>query len=213
MDSGCILLMPKRDNHGRQLVVIRVGKLPIDKINKNDFIHNMVVMIETALCDEKTQVHGFVLMVDFSDYSTKNQRFLTIDDRRKMLNIWQKNLPARLKELHMYNMGNFAEFILTVIRMALTEKMKKRFHIHGEMLESVYKMVDKAFLPEEYLPDDYTGPSAGPISDITENMMKKLKDPTIAAYLRMLFNPEYGIDESKRLDDVPSESFTQLNVD
>ena len=31
---------------------------------------------------------------------------------------------------------------------------------------SVYEMIEKCHLPEEYLPDDYTGPSAGKIADI-----------------------------------------------
>lgn len=33
-------------------------------------------------------------------------------------------------------------------------------------MESIYKHVPMDLLPEEYLPDDYNGPSAGPIADI-----------------------------------------------
>jgi len=34
-------------------------------------------------------------------------------------------------------------------------------------MESVYKAVGMDVLPDEYLPDDYTGPSAGPIQQLT----------------------------------------------
>ena len=33
-------------------------------------------------------------------------------------------------------------------------------------MTSVYDVVDKSVLPDEYLPDDYTGPSAGPLKQI-----------------------------------------------
>ena len=33
-------------------------------------------------------------------------------------------------------------------------------------MANVYDFVDKAVLPDEYLPDEYTGPSAGPEKQI-----------------------------------------------
>ena len=33
-------------------------------------------------------------------------------------------------------------------------------------MANVYEVIDKAVLPDEYLPDDYTGPSAGPLKQI-----------------------------------------------
>ena len=33
-------------------------------------------------------------------------------------------------------------------------------------MESLYKVVDMELLPKEFLPDDYTGPSAGSMADI-----------------------------------------------
>jgi len=33
-------------------------------------------------------------------------------------------------------------------------------------MESLYKAIGMDILPDEYLPDDYTGPSAGPIQQI-----------------------------------------------
>ena len=30
-------------------------------------------------------------------------------------------------------------------------------------MASVYEIIDKSVLPDEYLPDDYIGPSAGPL--------------------------------------------------
>jgi len=35
-----------------------------------------------------------------------------------------------------------------------------------DTLESLYKAIGMEVLPDEYLPDDYTGPSAGPLQQI-----------------------------------------------
>ena len=40
-----------------------------------------------------------------------------------------------------------------------------QMHIH-DTAESLYKAVGIEVLPDEYLPDDYTGPSAGPLQQI-----------------------------------------------
>ena len=36
-----------------------------------------------------SQVNGMVLVIDATGYSMKHQSYMTIEDRRKMLNIWQ----------------------------------------------------------------------------------------------------------------------------
>jgi len=40
-----------------------------------------------------------------------------------------------------------------------------QIHVHGTA-ESLYKSVGMDVLPDEYLPDDYTGPSAGSLQAI-----------------------------------------------
>ena len=37
---------------------------------------------------------------------------------------------------------------------------------------SVYEEIDKSILPEEYLPDDYKGSSAGKIKDIVGKLFR-----------------------------------------
>ena len=39
-------------------------------------------------------------------------------------------------------------------------------HVHGQNLTTVYDQIDMSMLPEEYLPDDYTGPNAGTVQEI-----------------------------------------------
>ena len=55
--------------------------------------------------------------------------------------------------------------------------------VHHTMV-SVYDMIDKCHLPTEYLPDDYTGPSAGSIADIAGRFL---------SYTNILLEQENGV--------------------
>ena len=39
-------------------------------------------------------------------------------------------------------------------------------YLHGKNMAKVYEHIDMSCLPDEYLPDDYEGPSAGPTKQI-----------------------------------------------
>ena len=52
-------------------------------------------------------------------------------------------------------------------------------HFHGKNMANAYDFIDKAVLPEEYLPDDYKGPSAGPEKQIIGNTFKLIANAEI----------------------------------
>ena len=47
--------------------------------------------------------------------------------------------------------------------------------MHGQSMMSVYRQIDMSLLPDEYLPDDYGGPSAGSLEDITGKLVLSLR--------------------------------------
>ena len=47
--------------------------------------------------------------------------------------------------------------------------------MHGQSMMSVYRQIDMSLLPDEYLPDDYDGPSAGSLEDITGKLVLSLR--------------------------------------
>ena len=53
----------------------------------------------------------------------------------------------------------------TIANMNLVHSIPK-VKLHGRNMANVYEEIDKSVLPDEYLPDDYTGPSAGPVSQV-----------------------------------------------
>ena len=54
--------------------------------------------------------------------------------------------------------------VIALIDVAAT-RCTLQIHVH-DTAESLYKSVGMDVLPDEYLPDDYNGPSAGPLQEI-----------------------------------------------
>ena len=52
----------------------------------------------------------------------------------------------------------------------VTLTLQVRVH---ETMVSIYDQFDPSILPEEYLPDDYNGPTAGTVSEIAGNATKQ----------------------------------------
>ena len=48
--------------------------------------------------------------------------------------------------------------------------------LHGKNLANVYDTIDVSVLPEEYLPDEYTGLSAGATEQIVGKTSYKIQD-------------------------------------
>lgn len=47
-----------------------------------------------------------------------------------------------------------------------------QMEMFGENLEKVYKVVPKRMLPDEYMPDDYDGPSAGSLKSLVGELLE-----------------------------------------
>ena len=72
----------------------------------------------------------------------------------------------KVKQLNFYNVGPFIQFAMMLVNTTLSSKLQKRVKTHSLGLESLYKVVDKSLLPDEYSPDNYDGPTAGTCDDV-----------------------------------------------
>lgn len=215
LDDG-IVLKCGRDKEGRQVLIIRPGYIDanLKKYNKAALFRCMsCVLDEVYMLHEENQVHGTVILVDLDRLTLKHQTKITMEDRKNFLQSWQKHYPARIKGMHIYNIGAFAEFVMLLVKFAMSEKIQQRIVLHGQILEGVYKHLPLECLPEEYLPDDYTGPHAGSTKEIIERMKANLANPKVRERILYLSKPEFGIDERLKPDDTPQASFRKLNID
>lgn len=213
--QGIYLPLPGRDKDGRKLVIVRLGAMdPKGKMNTfEDVMRANLALFDYILLDENIQVNGLVFVIDLTGFTRHHFVSSGVDNTRKCMLVTQKALPGRIKELHYYNTGPVFESIFNMIRPMMSEKLRNRVHVHGQNLSTVYDQLDMSTLPEEYLPDDYTGPNAGTVQDIANKLADELLSPPVRDFIRDLHSDKYGVDLTlKPEDDIPQASFRKLNV-
>ncbi|WAR15547.1 TTPAL-like protein [Mya arenaria] len=106
-------------------------------------------------------------------------------------------LPIRLKSMNGYREPHFFDLVYAFVEPFLPQKMKDRFHLHGQSMVKLYKDLGYECFPNEYLPDDYEGPRAGTYSEIVDEMVEDMSKPEFLEYIRDLSSGHYGVDKIK----------------
>jgi len=209
------MVLPKKDKNGCPILLYRLGLSDVGgkMFTVDDEIRAAMAITYQTAGDENNQVNGFVFIWDMTGFSAKHMTRWKMDDLKKWNSTWQKSMPGRFKAFHYYNTGSIFEALMAMTQPFMPKKYQERIFVHDTM-ESLYKVVDPELLPIEYLPDDYTGPNAGTISEIIAKTKRELTDPTYRNMLLERTSNKYGVDESKRpAFKAVNESFRKLAVD
>ncbi|KAL4235050.1 Tyrosine-protein phosphatase non-receptor type 9 [Mactra antiquata] len=219
MKTGFYVVPKKRDKHGRRVIIEKLSRLDMNKVKKEWGVDNVFKTI-TLICDwanqdENVQVNGIVVFIDNSDVTMGHMMTIwSPENGKKIMQFYQNSLPARMKGLHMYNEPSFFDAMYALFSPLMKQKTKDRMFLHGRSLSKVYGELGMEVLPDEYLPDDYDGPSVGSCENIVDEMINDMHTPQFKAYMKKISSNEYGVDLSlKKGDDTPVASFRKLNVD
>lgn len=215
-----IYFSPKKlDKDGRRLIFGRLGVVDPDKLKKEygsaTVFRTMCLVANWVVRDENCQVNGIKVLIDWSGITLQHASIMfTEGNAKRFMNFYQNSLPKRLKGINMYNEPPFFDAFFTIVSSFMKAKTKSRVKLHGRNMANVYEVIDKAVLPDEYLPDDYTGPSAGPLNQILDEMISDMMDSDYRDYIKKLSSSKYGVEISKKpKDQEPVGSFRKLTVD
>lgn len=209
----------KRDSQGRRIVIEQLGNLDIELVKKKYGVDNvfrtMVLICDWLNRDENVQVNGLSVFIDLTNVTMKHHlTLMNMENGKKMMQFYQNSLPGRMKGLHMYNEPPFFDALWELFKPLMREKSRNRMCLHGKNMANVYEKIEMSVLPEEYLPDDYTGPSAGPAKQIVEEMIEDMMKPEFREYMKELSGDKYGVDLDRKKQSIPTvASFRKLNID
>lgn len=216
MKDGFAFKGKKKNAEGQTIMFVTYPRTEPwgERYAPNDVLRAFVMMsYECFLIDEETQVNGIVIVDDLTGMTLRHQTVFGLSELKSFMSGWHRNIPARVKKFVIYNVGTFAEFVLSIIKRTMPESLQDRFVNAGSNLENVYKEIPMEILPVEYLPDDYKGPNGGTMRGLVDDYMAHLSSPEVRARLLYLSSAKFGVDETKRPKDATAESFRKLNVD
>ncbi|XP_064107324.1 retinol-binding protein pinta-like isoform X5 [Macrobrachium nipponense] len=212
LEMGEVLPLPGYDPKGRKMILVRSGahdpkEYEMDEVFKATCFINDIMFEE----DEQAGITGIVNVLDMDGVTAAHMMQMSPALVKKVMTIWQEGYPMRPKGLNYINTPAAFDTVFNIFKSFMKEKMKKRIHIHGSDLESLYKEVPKECLPVEY------GGTNGTIEEIKDYWIKRVD----ARRDWLLEDEKYGVDESKRpgkpkttVDLFGIEgSFRKLNID
>lgn len=217
--SGLMLCPRVYDKHGRRFVVGRPGGIDYHMLKSKDGLDTLykasIMIYEWLATDENVQVNGLVAMSDYTGITLEFLKVWKPENKKKLMGYFQKSLPIRFKGFHLYNEPAFFDAMYAVMAPFIRQKFKDRMFMHGKSLVKIFEEIGMSAFPDEYLPDDYDGPSAGSVKEITEQMIEDMMKPEFRNYIVETSSGKYGVDLHKRktADKVPEASFRKLNVD
>ncbi|XP_050697147.1 retinol-binding protein pinta-like isoform X1 [Eriocheir sinensis] len=212
LELGTFLPLPGYDHDGRRVVIILAGGHD-PKLHSMDEVFKATHLISDIMIDEDEQlsITGVVQILDLKGVTAAHALQMSPPLVKKAMTIWQDGYPMRPKGLNYINTPEAFNTVFNIFKSFMKEKMKRRVHIHGSDMESLYKEVPRDILPVEY------GGTNGTVEEIKNYWLQRLD----ARRDWLLEDEKFCVDESKRPGKAKTSadlfgiegSFRKLNVD
>nr|XP_042907716.1 alpha-tocopherol transfer protein-like [Parasteatoda tepidariorum] len=149
-DSGVCSCLPYRDDHGSFVFVFNISKWDPDILSFQVIVSAMTGTVLCCVEDLATQVCGVQILVDMQGLYMKQIRQITPRYIQLISHALRNTLPLIFKGIHIVNESFLFGPIYSVLKIFLSEKIKKRFHFHGSDTKHLQKYLPKDILPAEY---------------------------------------------------------------
>lgn len=138
------------DHYGRKILVLFAANWDQSRYTLVDILRAILLSLEAMIEDPELQVNGFVLIIDWSNFTFKQASKLTPSMLRLAIEGLQDSFPARFGGIHFVNQPWYIHALYTVIRPFLKEKTRKRIFLHGNNLNSLHQLIHPEILPSEF---------------------------------------------------------------
>ncbi|XP_056290749.1 clavesin-1-like [Pseudoliparis swirei] len=138
------------DQHGRKILILFASNWDQSRNSFTDILRAILLSLEVLIENPELQINGFVLIIDWSNFSFKQASKLTPTILKLAIEGLQDSFPARFGGVHLVNQPWFVHAMFTIIRPFLKDKTRKRIFLHGNNLNSLHLLLQPEFLPSEF---------------------------------------------------------------
>lgn len=150
-EQGIFQLMPLRDQHGRRMLVLEVGKKwKPSKCSLDDIFRTVQLGVLSSMAEPMSQINGSLVIFDMEALPITHVVQFTPAFAAMLLDYVQDCLCIRLKAVHIVNNSKIFNMIFAVFKPFIKEKLRKRIFFHGKNWESLAKHIDRDRLPVKY---------------------------------------------------------------
>lgn len=129
-DQNILTVLPNRDQLGRRILIIELGKKwKPKKCSLDEVFKGCVLYLEAAMLEPATQIAGAVVIFDMDGLSMSQVPYFTPAFAKRIVDWLQDAMPLRVKNIHIVNQPYIFNVVFSVFKAFLREKLKSRVRI------------------------------------------------------------------------------------
>lgn len=148
LQDGFPGVLKSRDRRGRCVLVMNATNWDCSYTLVSIY-RALLISLEHLTKDRENQANGFVVIVDWTEFSFKQSTKLAPKVLKLMIEGLQDCFPARFKGIHFIGQPWYVDAALMVIKQFLKDKIKERIYVHGNNLSTLFDYVPRDILPTE----------------------------------------------------------------
>ncbi|XP_043491340.1 alpha-tocopherol transfer protein-like isoform X2 [Polistes fuscatus] len=149
--QNILTVLPTRDQHGRRVLIIQLGKKwKHNQCSLDEIYKGCVLYLEAAMLEPATQVAGAIVIFDMDGLSLPQTWQFTPPFAKRLVELLQDAMPLRVKNLHIINQPYIFNMVFALFKPFLREKLKSRIIFHGTDRKSLHQYIAPSCLPECY---------------------------------------------------------------
>ncbi|KAK6492100.1 clavesin-1 [Huso huso] len=138
------------DQYGRKILILFASNWDQSRNSFVDILRAILLSLEVLIEDPELQINGFILIIDWSNFSFKQASKLTPTILKLAIEGLQDSFPARFGGIHFVNQPWYIHALYTIIKPFLKDKTRKRIFLHGNNLNSLHQLIFPECLPSEF---------------------------------------------------------------
>lgn len=159
--DGFPSILEERDRRGRKVLIFYTSNWDPNLYSLEVVYRAFLLSLEKLLEDKQNQSQGFIVIVDWTNFTLRQSSHLTPKTLKLMIEGLQDCFPAQFKAIHFIAQPWYVEAALAVIKPFLKEKTRNRIKLHGGNLSTLHECITKDILPTELGGE---GPSPNPLN-------------------------------------------------
>ncbi|CAB3230633.1 unnamed protein product [Arctia plantaginis] len=150
-NQNVLTVLPTRDQHGRRVLVLELGKKwKPSKCSLDEFFKGCVLFLEAAMLEPETQICGAVVIFDMEGLSMQHVLQFTPSFANRIVEWLQEAIPLRIKGLYIINQPFIFDMVFKVFKPFLKEKLRSRIVFTGSDKKLLHEYISPKCLSDRY---------------------------------------------------------------
>ncbi|XP_066142218.1 alpha-tocopherol transfer protein-like isoform X2 [Euwallacea fornicatus] len=147
-DSEVFVFLPTRSKSGGRIMIINAGsKWKPKEVTLEYMFKSIMVAIEIAMMEPKTQVGGVNVILNMEGLSMSHVCQFSPSMAKLIVDWVQECAPVRLRGLHVVNQPYLFNMLYALFKPLLGEHLKKMLSFHGKDFKSLCDKIGSDSLP------------------------------------------------------------------